>query len=303
MKFSKPARSMQYFVLVVAAYALLALLLPISETTTDPNLSLASSKLFALVATLPLFFTWFVAFWCLGALQKYSNAIHTATDGKSFRTITLGVGVLTWGLVVPAFFALAASTISANNPTLQKAAIITQNYISLLFPLIGFSLIGLGTRLLLLKTKRNYASLPASRILLLLFASLGAVYSYFVLHLREEHIESFYLPTALLIATLIIPYLFAWFAGLVAAYDISLVARVTKGIIYRRGLNWLSVGLVTVIVMSILLQYLNSLIISGNVDFPLKALVLIDYLLLTGVASGYCMMIAGVQKLQQIEDV
>jgi hypothetical protein len=297
------SRSLNHYVVLVLAYVVLSFFIPLSRTTRESyNLSLTQAHIVAFISVLPLFGIWFVSFYAYGLLQRYSASIHKAREGFAFKKLAEGVMVLAWGLVIQAFASLILSGLADQIPSFHSTAIIIQNYIALAFPLIAFVAISTGTRHLL-SDEHNYASLPSSRVLLVLFALLGAVYSYLVLHLRTTQSGAFYLPVFLLLSTIIVPYLFAWFSGLLAAYDIHTYARFTQGLLYKQALNLLTAGLIVLIVASIFLQYLNSLFLTAINGVSLNSIVLIDYLLLLGIGLGYGLIVRGVKGLLRIEEI
>jgi hypothetical protein len=205
--------------------------------------------------------------------------------------------------VAQAFASLILSGLADQFHGLQGITVVAQTYIALAFPLVAFTLIATGARHLL-TGKNIYASLPGSRLLLILFALLGTIYSYLVLHLRTTRGgDSLYLPIFLLLSTVVVPYLYAWFSGLVAAYDIHIYARITNGLLYKRALGFLSAGIIVLIVASILLQYVNSLFITTTGTVSLNAIIVIDYVLLLGVGLGYGLIIHGIKGLIRIEEI
>ncbi len=296
--------SVYLYALLVLAYTFLGLLIPLSRETREAyNFSLSQAHIIAFITALPLFGVWFMAFFGYGKLQKYVSSIRKSKEEGAFAKIADGVMILSWGLVVQAFTALIFTGIADHITSFSTAAVILQNYISLAFPLVAFSLIANGARKLV-TARHNYASLPNSRLLILLFAFIASVYSYLILHLRDQQGNAAdHLPIILLLCTVIIPYLYAWFSGLIAAFDISMHARTTSGLLYKRSLGRLSAGLIVLIVASILMQYLNSVFISHVGDFSLNVVLLIDYLLLLGISHGYLLIINGVNGLQKIEEI
>lgn len=297
-------RSLKHYATLVVAYVLLSFFLPVSQATREAyNLSLSQAHIIAFISVLPIFGIWFLAFYAYGLLRRYTVKVQKSREGFAFKKLTDGVMLLAWGLVAQAFASLILNGLANQFSSFQGAAVVLQNYITLAFPVIAFTAIATGTRHLL-TDKHNYASLPGSRLLLVLFALIGAVYSYFVLHLRNGSGDSgFYLPTFLLLSTIIIPYLYAWFSGLVAAYDIHIYARVTHGLLYKRSLGFLTAGLIVLIIASILLQYMNSLTLTITDGLSLSSVVFIDYLLLLGIGSGYAFMIHGIRGLLRIEEI
>ncbi|CAN5367804.1 hypothetical protein BH09PAT4_BH09PAT4_05450 [soil metagenome] len=300
----KQNRSLQHYTMLVIAYVVLSFVIPLNRATREAyNLDLTQAHIIAFITVLPLFGIWFIAFYCYGLLQRYATSIHKAREGFAFKKLADGVAVLSWGIVIQAFASLILNGIADQIPSFHGGAIVLQNYFALAFPLVAFTAISTGTRHLLLG-KQNYASLPTSRLLLILFSLVAAVYSYLVLHLRSTgNGNAFYLPTFLLISTVVVPYLYAWFSGLIAAYDIHLYARVTHGLLYKRSLGLLSAGLIVLIVASILMQYLNSLLLTATGNVSLNVMLLLDYVLLIGIGAGYGLMAKGIRGLQRIEEI
>lgn len=303
-RMNKHMKPLRVYAIVVAAYILATTVFPFSPATRAAyNLSLTQARIMAFITILPLLGVWFIAFYCYGALQRYARSIHTAREGAAFKKIANGVKVLSWGLVIQAFTSLLLGGFTDLSSGWYTTTIIAQNYIILIFPVIAFSSIAAGTRHLLVG-KQSYNSLPASRMLLVLFALLSTVYTYLVIHVRHTTGgDAYHLPLFLLMSTIVVPYVYAWFSGITAAYDISLYTRVTHGFLYKRSLNLLTAGLVVLIIASILLQYFNSLFLSSANSISINSALLVDYILLLGIALGYGLMIAGVRGLQKIEEI
>ncbi len=297
-------KAVQYCLALMALYLLISLLIPLSRETREAyNLSLTQAHIISFITILPLFGIWFVAFYAYGQLQKYATAIAQAREGKAFAKIADGVMILSWGLVIQSFASLVLGWVADQSDSFSSVAIVLQNYVTLLFPLIAFILISTGTQYLL-RNKNVYRSLSASRLLVFTFAVTATIYSFLVFRLRQNaESDVYHLPLFLLITTLVIPYLFAWFSGMIAAFDITMHARITKGVLYKRSLNLLASGLIVIIVAFILIQYLNSVFMSRLGDFSINAVLLVDYILLLLLAMGYVILVGGVRGLQKIEEV
>lgn len=295
--------SLQLYVSAVTLYLILDLAIPLNRATREAyNFTMSQAHIIAFITAMPLFGVWFVAFFCYGRLQKYAAAIRGSKEGVAFGLIADGVMVLSWGLVVQAFASLILGGISDHVTGFSLPALALLAYIKIGFALTAFTLIGSGARRLL--SGKQYANLANSRLLLLLFAIIATVYSYLSLHLRLNHPGTVpRLPIAWLIATVTIPYIYGWFLGLMAVFDINTHARTTKGRLYRNSLNLLAMGLICLLIASIVMQYLNSLFISNLGYFSIDAVLLIDYFLLAGMTLGYVLMINGVRGLQRIEDI
>jgi hypothetical protein len=114
--------------------------------------------------------------------------------------------------------------------------------------------------------------------------------------------DPYYLPLWLMVTTVTIPYLYAWFIGLLAAYEISAYSRHIRGLLYKQSLWLLAIGLVVVIGSSVTLQYINSV-------GPRAGYLLLNYHLLflsccriIG-SCGYALIALGAIRLKKIEEV
>jgi hypothetical protein len=105
-----------------------------------------------------------------------------------------------------------------------------------------------------------------------------------------------------MVLSVIVPYLYAWFVGLLAAYEITLFSKHIKGVLYRQALGLLAAGLITIIASFIALQYLNG--IQPRVGYLLinYQLVLSSIFRIIG-AGGFVMLTIGAARLKKIEDV
>jgi hypothetical protein len=90
--------------------------------------------------------------------------------------------------------------------------------------------------------------------------------------------------------------------GLLAVLDIDAYAVKVSGVLYRRALQRLSIGLLTIITSSVLIQYVNSAALpSERLDFSL--LLVLRYVLYGGLATGFAIIAHSAKKLQQIEKI
>lgn len=296
--------SLQLYVSAVVLYLILNLLIPLNRATREAyNFSLSQAHIIAFITALPLFGVWFVAFFCYGRLQKYAASIQGAKEGTAFRRIADGVMVLSWGLVAQAFASLVLGGLSDHVTGFDLSALALLAYIKIGFALVAFSLIASGARRLL-TARQVYASLPNTKLLVLVFAVIATIYSYLTLHLRMHQPNTVpHLPVYWHLGTIVIPYIYSWFLGLIAAFDLSTHARAINGRLYRRSLHLLATGLICLIITAILMQYLNSVFIATVGSFSINAVLLVDYFLLFGMALGYVLMINGVRGLQKIEEI
>lgn len=298
------------FLVLVISYLLISFFLPLNEATREAyNLNISQARILAFLGILPVFGVWFAALFGWNLLRKYADAIKRSNEGKAFKKIADGVMILTLGLIVRSFSSLILTGISSAYWDFHPASVILQNYITLIFPLVAFWLILTGSRQLLNNSGGSVhidanESAKRTRLLTFIFAIIAVAYSYSVFSLNGiGNTNSYFLPTFLLLLTIVIPYLFTWFSGLNAALDLTMHAKLTKGHLYRRSLNSLAAGLITLIVASIILQFLNSLFIASLGMISINFVLLIDYLLLFVMVMGYLLLAFGTRGLTRIEEV
>jgi hypothetical protein len=113
---------------------------------------------------------------------------------------------------------------------------------------------------------------------------------------------NYHLPGWLVLLTIILPYLFVWHRGSIAAFEIQWYRKHTKGLLYKRSLKLLAAGVASVIVTQIVFQFFVA--VADTVGgLRLGSLLLVIYALLGVMAAGYVMIAMGAKKLQKIEEV
>ena len=181
---------------------------PDPQTLHQLHISSVAYRVAIFGLLVPYGIIWYAAFYAFSKIRDYADTIRGFDDGKAFRNIMLGMGVLAFGLVVPTTLSLVLQNIAAHNHGFKPAAVIISNYTSLLVALISFVYINNGTHLLT-KLSNKQPGLASIRIFALLFIILSVVFTYLVMHYRVHH-NVYYLSTPLLLTTFIIPGLFAW---------------------------------------------------------------------------------------------
>lgn len=301
------SRYLQNATLLVVIYVVLIFLLPASHDAMRAyHLSSLQYRLILLAVTLPELVAWLVAFEGFARLRQYVYAIHKTPEGRHFDKLASGCAWLAWSLPLPVILVTIFGALSNAWPAFYPASIIIGNYFNLLLPLVAFILIGDGARGLVSNAKIKF-SLGGARAIMLIFLVAGVSYCYFTFrHFDPDSLGSshnpYFLPIWLMILTVIIPYLYAWFAGLLGAYEITLFSKQTTGVLYRQALRLLAIGLVVIIISSIVLQYMNGV-------QPLVGHLVIGYqLVLESIfrvteAGGFVLMAAGASRLKKIEEV
>lgn len=302
--FSNPVYN--YIGLVITFYLLVLLLPPNYNVMRSYNMTHHEYHILLFIVELPLAIIWFAAFYGYHRLREYSLSIAKTKEGEVFKKLTIGCGWLAWGFVLPSLISLILGALFHYSTSGTTAVIIFENYFSLIFPLIAFTIISDGASKLI-SQNRIKSSQQSIRLLLFVFIALGVLYCYFTFrYLDLQHLTSsnnpYYMPVWLLIFTLIIPYLYTWLIGLLAAYEYSLFAKYAKGVIYKRAIQFVSLGVILVIIDSIGVQYIHT-IIPRTGHISLNSMLVATYLIYFVIVVGFILISLGANKLKKIEDI
>jgi len=162
-----------------------------------------------------------------------TNSIDKTPEGHDFNLLANGCRWLAWGLLVPAVVEIILNSIANVHPGFHAAAIVGTNYLYLVVPLVAFSLISSGSHGLLSRTKQQL-SISNTKSLILVLVLIGVAYCFLIFrHYTGNSLGStnnpFHLPLWLMLVTMVIPYLYAWFVGLLAVYEIVLFQQAKSG--------------------------------------------------------------------------
>lgn len=293
--------------LLIPLYVGLIFILPANKTVLS-NYSLESFQyhILYLAVAFPYMLVWLAAFFAFARLQQYTNVLKETPEGVDFQYITKGIKYLAYGLPLVAIMSICLNSIGNNISELKAASIITVNYLSLVVPLIAYSSMRKGTHGLIERTKLRF-SLNDMRTIVIALVFIGVGYCYFTF--RKLNLESigsadnpYYLPAWLMITTVIIPYLYAWFSGLLAAYELVIFGRQVQGVLYRQAVRWVASGMVAVVAGGIGLQYLRT-VIPRTGHLSINTAVLFAFTAYTILIVGFILLIIGVSKLKKIEEV
>lgn len=298
---------MMWCSLLSALYFALLILLPAHETTAQAyNLSNLQYKGIRLTIALPTVVIWFIAFLGYGSLRHYAGLVRKATEGRYFKQLADGCAWLAWSLPVTMLATYLLKSAASQWPHFHASAIIVTNYLSLLLSLAAFVLIGNAARRLLQGTPYKF-SLSYIRFFVIFFALAGILYCYLVFrHLDVPGLNSsgnpYFLPVWLLVLTVIMPQLYAWFIGLLGAYELALFGKHTDGLLYRQALLYVSWGIIAVIASLIALQYIN-MVAPQTGYLQINAQLVANVVFCFLEAAGFGLLAAGATKLTKIEQV
>lgn len=301
------SRAIVQYCLLASLYIGLILILPASQRSMrEYMLSPIEYRVLYLAVSTPFLISWLAAFIGYSKLHEYAEAISDTPEGSSFMRLARGCAWLAWGLPIQNFITLILNTFAYSHSGFHPAAIIISNYTGLVLPLIALTIISGASKSLTESAHLTFSAAKA-RSIIWMFVTAALVYCY--LTFQRFDLSSFgstknpyYLPLWLMVISVIIPYLYAWFIGLLAAYEITLFSRNVRGVLYRQALRILVLGLVAVVVGSIALQYLNS-------ASPRLGYLALNYkLVLTSLfrvvgGAGFVLIAIGALKLKKIEEV
>lgn len=295
------------YTLLTILYLLLVIVLPANKAAMQAyHLSALEYHVLLFVVVLPLIAIWFAAFYGYAKLRQYADSISKTAEGANFDRLASGFMWLAWGLPVPSIISLILNSITNAHPGFRATGIIITNYIDLAIPLVAFSLISNGSRGLL-DYARVRISTASAKLIILVFVVLGVLYCFLTFRHLDPHSAGstnnpFYLPAWLMVLTIIVPYLYAWFIGLLGANEIMLFAKQSQGVLYRKSLRILAIGIIAVIASSIAVQYVST-VEPRLGHLSLNYLLAITYLIRIVAAMGYVLIAIGAIRLKKIEDV
>jgi hypothetical protein len=304
----KLAYSYYVFVAILATYIVLVLSLPVNKLVLKHyDISVTGLRFLELTYVLPLAAIWALAYYGYSKIHKYSLTIGKNKEGKQLNRIALGIGVLAFGSPINNIISSTLNSIGQAHIHLIPTFTIINNYLSVGVALASLILIGAGARGLadITKARLSYRSI---QIFSLIFIVVASVFCYLVFHKLPNSLSlgivskpNYYLPNWLLLFTLVIPYMFAWYTGGLAVLNVSAYNQKVKGLLYKASMLYVGIGIPLIIFSIILLQYL-SFVAAKLATLKIVALLLIAYPLLIIISLGYICVAIGAKKLQKIEE-
>jgi hypothetical protein len=302
------APSTQLFAGLMAVYVLFTLFLPASRATIqDYQLSTAQYHYLLLVVRLPIIAVWCIAYFSYYRLRQYAQKIKNTHEGDDFAAIAKGMGWIAWGLLISSFVSSILNAIANQHPSFKAAALIITNYSYVIVSLAAFTYIGNGAQGLFVRAKAWF-TIHHVRAFVGVLVVIGVIFCVLIseqLHQPQnlgDSYNAFYMTNWLVWATIVIPYLSAWFIGFFAALELILVSRQTSGVIYRLALQLLAAGLVLITVSFSGLQYLRS-VIPRSGHLTISSTLIATYAIYGVGAAGYSMLANGTKRLKRIEDI
>lgn len=300
----KDQKFLYLFIILILLYATVTLLTPADPAVLAKyNMTQDQARLLSLTIVIPLTAIWFTGFYGFSRIKQYARSIIDTREGNAMNQIANGIMIQVLGLPATATVSALLSYVALENPDLLPMSTIMRNYVSLIPPIIAFYFIAKGAELLYnsIKHKRPINFKPW----VIAFIIVSAVYSWIIISQPVNTVTGdavYYLPGWLIIFTLAIPYLYVWFQGSQAAYQINSYQKDVRGVIFKKALRYLAAGITAIIALSMAIQLLTTTSARLN-RLNLTPLLAIIYLLVLFYAVGYVLIALGAKKLKKIEDV
>jgi hypothetical protein len=289
------------YIVFLIAYAIFTLMpAPAHATLLHYKISALTSRLLDTTIVLLLAGIWFAGFYGYYKLHTYARIIQKSKEGKCIAILCKGLLLLVLWLPISSVSSSVFNYIATKHTGMVAAATIVNNYINLILPLAGFIYIGRGANGLN-KFAKQHISYRATCALAIMLVYIGLIY-YHLLISTKDRPEVYHLSIWLLLITLIAPYIFMWFLGFLAAYEIYCYQRNVAGIVYRESWKFLGLGIGWLILTSIAFQYLTTLSARLS-DLSLYWVLAIIYSLLLILSLGFIFIAIGASKLQKLEEV
>jgi hypothetical protein len=289
------------YVFFVVAYSCFVIIPSITHATllkykvSSTGLRLIDATIIVILACI-----WFAGFYGYYKLRSYSLLIYKEKDGKNVTKLCRGLLLLVLWLPVSSLVSVILKYLALKHPGLLAVTTIVNNYVNLIISFLGFILIGIGARGLskLVKQRHSYRT---TNIFAMLLIYVGLVFVHLVLS-TNNRVLIYHLSTWLLLLTIVAPYIYMWYIGLLATYEIYYYRKKVEGIVYKQSWRLLSIGIGWLILMSICFQYLTTLSARLNA-LSIYWLLGIIYLVLVLLSLGFVFIAIGARKLQKLEEV
>lgn len=297
------------YVLLTLAYLYLAVALPSNqEKISSFGLSPLNARLVSLSLAIPLSLIWIVAIIGFVTLFNYSKVISEQPDGRALRLIAFGSLFLAIQSPVRTLIRSLMSCLVVYHPSWQHYVTPTSTYLNLILFGIAFVCISRGAHALADLVNLR-PSLLTYHLLIIGFTTVGVLYSLatFIPH-SLGHFDlftsyhDFHLPLFVTVFTIVIPSLYLWFVALFAAYEMFSYQQKVRGLLYRQALRFLSIGIATVTIDAIFIQFVTTSSDKIN-HFNINTVIIFAYLTLFVLAVGFAMIARGARRLRKLEEI
>lgn len=266
--------------------------------------------LLTVVFSLPLLLIWLAVAFAAISFYRYAQNIAGSKDAKAFRFFSYGLAASLVGLIASSVLSASQTVIGqfvADPASLQTMFVVIRNYVSIVVALATYTCLFIGSTVLLEVIGKKLNQWRQILPVLVPFAGLALIYLWLLFTNDSRQVSTtlgypptFGLPDSLILLTVAIPYLLAWFLGITALRNIIQYQSQTPGIIYKKILKKLVTGMTIVISLSIILQLIAQF--SGFwASKGLSTILWVATILFIVLIFAYVQIALGARQLHKIE--
>ncbi len=272
------------------------------------QLSYAAAQILRLSIAVPVIASWFMALYGSLKIERYAQLMRKTSEALVWRRIAQGFLWLALSLPLSAVTANWLSSLAVQAPELKPVTVILQNYTSLVLTLIAIGLIHLGLQRLFKSTVVQRRLWHATPLYMLAFFVISAIFIALTLSNPNRQFANsngqvaYYLSDFWLVLTIVIPYVYIWYAGIRSIEYLHAYRTFVKGAIYKNSVKYLISGMSLVLASLLSLRLLISMSTMLN-SATLKIILLLIYCLVFIIGIGHFLLAVGAQKLAKIEEI
>lgn len=288
------------------AYLIITFRQPAQQTNQLWDITPLQLNLIRLTVAVPYLLIWLAAFYGARRLDAYRSSLDEGQHRKAFGAISVGLHVLAVGLLTTTIVSSLRNFVGQQSDAVKGLTILL-NYLYVLFPLVGFIKLRTGT-LELLKEAHADPPTKARIAAILLAAAFGALLLFLVFTDAGRSMSetaggraTYYLPDALIVLTLIVPFLISLPFGALATFNLYAFVRKSTAVIYEKTLPHLANGIMMIVAATVFLQLLLSLGSGRLLGLGLLNILLIVYAFLAMQAAGYLLVAKGAGRLAKLQ--
>ncbi|MBI2013363.1 MAG: hypothetical protein HYS87_00820 [Candidatus Colwellbacteria bacterium] len=300
-------------VLWILVYSTLILNTPVNpQSAALYNISEQGLFIIRVTLAIPMFIIWFAGVFAFSALKRYVNLIRDTKEEPAFRDMLKGVGFIVWLGILSSIISTTSSYFAqgASDFSWRPITSTLSQYFFVIPYLIGFSYFLRSSMRFFnlhgktLKFTKKFIIAASVFISLLGYIFLTLIFSHEASFQQVGDIRpTYYIGPAAATLTLIVPTFIAWFLGIASIQGFSRYVKEATGIIYKSMFNWISLGIVFLVFLSIFLEGLRSIGSAAILQLGLWQILALIYILIFIIAVAYISLAIGVRKLTKIESV
>ncbi len=273
------------------------------------DLSPLGLHLLQTVFSLPTLFIWLALVFATLSFYRYAKQIAGYQESAAFRYIAYALAITLAGSIISMFMSQYRTFLlqSAASDLTVRIVIKLGNYVSVAVALVSYWFLFSAARTLLDSIKKPLNNARILPKISLPVALVTASYVYLILANPYRTVSdnpnitpTYAMPDSRIFLTVVLPYAISWALGFMALTGFYLYQIKTSGIVYKKLLKKLTIGVSMLIVMTIVLQFVTQLSrwLAGAGLSAILTLIFVIYLILI---VAYFLVAQGARQLNKIE--